>query len=137
MERCIGGKIIGIDIQDMEIISGASVLSGDFLLETSREELKKKLGEKAHVVLTDMAAPSSGHPSTDHLRIIIMLEAAIDFAIGILAKKGTFVGKVLQGGTERELLSILKKNFLSIHHYKPPASRKESSEMYVIAKNFR
>ena len=137
VERCTGGKIIGVDILDMEIVAGACILTGDFLSETFREEVKKNLDEKANVVLTDMAASSSGHPSTDHLRIITMLESAIDFAIDILAKRGTFVGKVLQGGTENKLLSVLKNNFSTVHHYKPPASRKESSEMYVVAKNFK
>lgn len=131
-------KIIGIDLQEIEHIDGATLLQHDFTADDAPELLEEMLdGKEVNLVLSDMAAPSCGHAPTDHLRIIALLELAIDFAINVLAKNGTFVGKILQGGTEKELLTIMRQNFSSVKHFKPDASRQDSSEMYVIAQGFK
>lgn len=131
------GVIVGIDMQEMEEIQGATIIIKDFLDEDAPDLLKKALGGKADIVLSDMAAPASGHPSTDHLRIIGLLEVALDFAQEILVQGGLFIGKVLQGGTEDTLLKMLKRDFKTVKHFKPPSSRSDSAEMYVIAQGFR
>lgn len=138
MER-IGdnGHVIGIDLQEMEAIPGADLIQGDFLDDDAPDRLKALLGGQADIVLSDMAAASTGHPQTDHLRIMALLEVAADFAADILAPGGTFVGKVLQGGTENELLAALKRDFKTVKHAKPPASRSDSAEIYVVATGFR
>lgn len=132
-----GGHVIGIDLLEMEAIPGADLIQGDFLDDDAPERLKALLGGQADIVLSDMAAASTGHPQTDHLRIMGLLEVAADFAADVLAPGGTFVGKVLQGGTENELLAALKRDFRTVKHAKPPASRSDSAEVYVVATGFR
>ncbi|MBO6946789.1 MAG: RlmE family RNA methyltransferase [Rhodospirillales bacterium] len=132
-----GGHVIGIDLQEMEGIPGADLIQGDFLDDDAPDRLKALLGGQADIVLSDMAAASTGHPQTDHLRIMGLLEVAADFAADVLAPGGTFVGKVLQGGTENELLAALKRDFKTVKHAKPPASRSDSAEIYVVATGFR
>lgn len=132
-----GGIIVGIDISEMDPVPGATVLHLDFLDDTAPDRLKEALGGPADVVMSDMAAPATGHPPTDHLRIIALLEVALDFAVDVLAPGGTFVAKVFQGGTEHTLLAAIKKRFTTVRHAKPPASRQESAETYVIATGFR
>ena len=132
-----GGAVVGIDILDWDPVPGATALVGDFLAGDSPERLKQALGGPADLVLSDMAAPATGHASTDHLRIVAMVEVALDFAMDVLAPGGAFVAKVFQGGTERTLLETLKRAFASVRHAKPPASRAESAETYVVATGFR
>lgn len=131
------GKVVGIDITPIDPISGAVILEGDMHDADTPERLIRALGGPADVVLSDMAASASGHTATDHLRIIGLAEAALDFAEDVLAPGGAFVAKVLQGGTEHGLLSRLKRAFRQVAHAKPPASRKESAEMYVVAIGYR
>ncbi len=129
--------VVGIDLLEIEAIAGADLLQGDFLDDDAPERLRHHLNGPADVVLTDMAASATGHTQTDHLRIMVLLEAAIDFAVEVLAPGGAFVGKVLQGGTENQLLAILKRQFKVVKHAKPPASRSDSAEIYVVAMGFR
>ncbi len=131
------GHVVGIDLQEMEAIPGADLIQGDFLDDDAPDRLKALLGGRANVVLSDMAAASTGHPQTDHLRIMGLLEVAVDFAADVLAPGGAFVGKVLQGGTENDLLTALKRDFKTVKHAKPPASRSDSAEVYVVATGFR
>ena len=138
LERC--GKdahVVGIDLLEIEGIAGADLLQGDFLDDDAPERLRHHLNGPADVVLTDMAASATGHTQTDHLRIMVLLEAAVDFAAEVLAPGGAFVGKVLQGGTENQLLATLKRQFKIVKHAKPPASRSDSAEIYVVAMGFR
>lgn len=132
-----GGKVVGIDILEWAPVAGATVLTHDFLDDAAPAILKEALGGPADVVLSDMAAPTTGHPPTDHARIIHLCEIALDFALEVLAPGGAFVAKVFKGGTERALLDLLKKSFEQVRHAKPPASRPESAETYVIAMGFR
>lgn len=129
--------IIGIDYLEMPPVPGVRFLQLDFLDETAPDKLKAALGGPADVVLSDMAAPTTGHRETDHLRIIGLAEAALDFAEDVLAPGGSFVCKVFQGGAEGELLARLKQNFETVKHAKPKASRQDSAEMYVVATGFR
>ncbi len=131
------GVVVGIDLREIDPIPGSVLLLGDFLDDDAPDRLRAALDGKADVVLSDMAAPSTGHAGTDHLRIMALTEAALDFALGVLAPGGAFVAKVLQGGSERELLDALKQKFARVAHVKPPASRKESSELYVVATGFK
>lgn len=131
------GKVVGIDYLPMDTVPGATVLSGDFLAADAPDRLREALGGPADVVLSDMAAPTTGHAGTDHLRIMGLAEAAYAFAREVLAPGGTFIAKVLQGGSERTLLDALKRDFTSVRHVKPPASRAESAEVYVVAQGFR
>ena len=132
------GQVIAIDISEMEAIPGVVILHLDFMADEAPLRLISLLrGGRADVVLTDMAAPASGHTRTDHMRIMGLAEAAGAFAAEILAPGGVFVAKVLQGGTERELLNQLKRDFASVKHVKPPASRADSAELYVVATGFR
>jgi len=131
------GKVVGIDILDWSPVAGATNLVGDFLADDAPDRLRDALGGPADVVLSDMAAPTTGHPPTDHMRIIHMCEVALDFAITVLAPGGTFIAKVFKGGTERELLDLLKRSFETVKHAKPAASRAESAETYVVATGFR
>ena len=130
-------RVVGIDYLDMPAVPGAEFLKLDFLDETAPAKLKALLAGKADLVLSDMAAPTTGHRSTDHLRIVALADAALDFALDVLAPGGAFVSKVFQGGAEGELLMRLKENFTSAKHAKPKASRAESAEMYVVAMGFR
>jgi 23S rRNA (uridine2552-2'-O)-methyltransferase len=131
------GAVVGIDITPVEPIAGATVLAKDFYDEDAPEVLKQELGGPADVVLSDMAASATGDPQIDHLRIMGLAEAAHDFARNVLRQGGTFVAKVLRGGTERTLLEQLKRDFAKVRHVKPEASRADSAEMYVVATGFR
>lgn len=131
-----GGVVVAVDIQEMEPIPGAFVLQGDLYELETEQRIRAALDGKADVVLSDMAAPSTGHKRTDHLRIIALCEVALDLAENILAPGGAFVAKVLKGGTERELLNRMKILFERVHHAKPKASRADSAEEYVVATGF-
>ena len=131
------GTVLGVDLQAVEPIAGAQVHQVDFLAEGAEDQVKAWLGGKADVVLSDMAAASSGHKGTDHLRIIALCEAAAEFAFDVLEEGGAFVAKVLAGGAEQELLTTLKRNFKKVANVKPPASRADSSEKFVVAQGFR
>lgn len=131
------GKVIAVDRTEMDPIAGATVLMLDFLSDQAPAEIKAALGGPADVVLSDMAAPATGHAATDHLRIMALCEAAYDFAREVLAPAGTFVAKVLMGGTEQTLLGLLKREFKTVKHVKPEASRAQSAEIYVVALGFR
>jgi 23S rRNA (uridine2552-2'-O)-methyltransferase len=138
--QSIGGKgqVVAIDYLPMEPLAGVEALELDFTDEGAEEKLKSLLRNgRADVVLSDMAAPTTGHTRTDHLRIMGLAEAAAYFACDVLRPGGTFVAKVLQGGTEREILDLLKKHFAKVQHVKPPASRADSAELYVLATGFR
>lgn len=131
------GQVIGLDLTPMDPIGEALLLCGDFTDPNVFEELRKHVPDKAQVVLSDMAASSTGHPATDHLRIMALAEEAFMFAQEVLAPGGAFVAKVLRGGTEKELLTLLKRHFDKVVHFKPPSSRSDSAEMYVIGLSFR
>ena len=132
------GVVIALDIQDMEPDAGVTVLKADFMEDDALTQIRSVLGtRKADAVLSDMAAPATGHKKTDHLRIMALCEAALDFANEVLTPGGSFLAKVLQGGTERELLDLLKRNFNTVRHVKPDASRADSAELYVLATGFR
>jgi len=131
------GKVIGIDLTPVDAIAGAEIITGDFLADDAPDKLKRALGGPADIVLSDMAAPATGHAQTDHLRIVGLAEAAHAFAIEILRPGGVFVAKVLQGGSTRDLLAALKRDFDEVRHVKPPASRADSAEIYVVAQGFR
>ncbi len=130
-------RVIGLDILDMKPIAGVEFLKLDFLDVTAPARLRQMLGGKADVVLSDMAANAIGHRQTDHLRIMALAEAAAAFACEVLAPGGVFLCKVLQGGTEAALLAELKRDFASVKHVKPPASRADSAELYLLARGFR
>lgn len=130
-------SVIALDILPFDPIAGSIMLQADFLDEATLITLEELIGGKTDVVLSDMAPPTTGHTPTDHLRIIGMVEEAYAFARTILNSGGAFVAKVFQGGTERALLKELKQDFDRVHHAKPPSSRKESSELYVVALGFR
>ena len=131
------GKVVGIDLLDIEPIAGVDFKIMDFHDEEAPAHLKEMLGGQADGVLSDMAANATGHRKTDHLRIVGLAELAADFARGILAPNGFFLAKVLHGGTEGELLAGLKRDFATVRHLKPKASRAGSAELYVLATGFR
>jgi 23S rRNA (uridine2552-2'-O)-methyltransferase len=135
--RCGEGNVVGADIQPMEPIEGAALLHVDFMEASAPALIRETLKGPVDVVVSDMAAPATGHRETDHLRVMGLCEAALDFACEVLKPGGTFLCKVLRGGTERELLETLKRRFGKVLHMKPPASRADSAEMYVIALQFR
>ena len=130
-------KIVALDILPMDPVPPAIVLHLDFLKDNAPGILKTALDGEADLVLSDMAAPTTGHRETDHIRIIALAEIAYEFAAEVLAPGGTFVAKVFQGGSEKDLLSRLKKDFATVRHVKPPASRAGSAEVYVVAQGFR
>jgi len=130
------GRVVALDVLEMKPIAGIEFLQLDFLDETAPAQLKALLGGKADVVLSDMAANSTGHRQTDHLRIMALAEAAALFAREVLAPGGAFLCKVLQGGTEASLLAELKRDFETVKHVKPPASRSDSAELYLLARGF-
>lgn len=132
-----GGLVIGIDYLEMPALDGVELLQKDFMDEDTPDILKEKLGGQADIVMSDMAAPTTGHKNTDHMRIISLAELALDFAEDVLAPGGVYIAKVLQGGTEKSLLDRLKQNFEKVVHAKPKASRADSAEMYVVAQGFR
>src|SRR5262245_30565722 len=129
--------VVGIDYLDMDPVPAASVLRMDFLDDAAPGKLIETLGGEPDIVLSDMAAPTTGHRRTDHIRTMHLCEVAADFAISVLKPGGHFLAKTFQGGTEAGLLDLLKRNFRSVHHVKPPASRDESVELYLLAKEFR
>ncbi|HUI20661.1 MAG TPA: RlmE family RNA methyltransferase [Methylocella sp.] len=131
------GRVIGIDLLAMEPLPGVEFKVMDFLSEDAPAQLMEWLGGKADVVLSDMAANTTGHKKTDHLRIVGLAELAADFACDVLAEGGTFLAKVFQGGTEHALLAQLKREFATVRHVKPQASRAGSAELYVLATGFR
>ena len=131
------GRVIGVDMGNMAELPGCTVMKLDFLDEGADDRIKEVLGGEADVVLSDMAAHATGHKQTDHLKIMALCEAAIDFAVDVLSEGGTFCAKVLRGGTEGELLTLLKQYFQTVRHVKPKASRADSAEMYVLAQGFR
>ncbi len=131
------GTVLGVDLQQVEPIAGTDLMQLDFLDQGADEAVEARLGGQADVVLSDMAAAASGHRQTDHIKIMALAEAAAQFAFDVLAPGGTFVAKVLQGGTEGTLLALLKRRFTKVQHFKPPASRKDSAEMFVVATGFR
>ena len=131
------GTILGIDLQEMEPIAGCELHQLDFMEDDADQKVKEWLGGKADVVMSDMAAASSGHKQTDHLRIISLCEAAAYFAFDVLDEGGTFVAKVLAGGAEGSLQKLLKQRFDKVANVKPPASRADSSEKFVVATGFR
>ena len=130
-------RVVGIDYLEMDAVPGAAVLQMDFLDAEAPAKLIEALGGEPDIVLSDMAAPTTGHKRTDHLRTMHLCEVAADFAVSVLKPGGHFLAKTFQGGTEGELLTMLKQNFRSVHHVKPPSSRDESVEMYILAKGFR
>lgn len=131
------GSVLAVDLLPIEPIHGATILQGDFTDADMPERLSAELGGGADLVLSDMAPNTTGHASTDHIRIVALAELALDFAIQVLSPGGGFVAKVFQGGSEKPILDLLKRNFASVRHAKPPSSRKESSELYVVASGFR
>ncbi len=131
------GTVLGVDLQVVDPVAGAQIHQLDFLAEGAEAQVKVWLGGPADVVMSDMAAAASGHPGTDHLRIIALCDAAADFAFDVLVEGGTFVAKVLAGGAELELQTRLKQNFAKVANVKPPASRADSSEKFVVATGFR
>ncbi|MDB6180686.1 RlmE family RNA methyltransferase [Paracoccus fistulariae] len=131
------GKVLGIDLQEVDPIAGAEIHQLDFLADGADDQVKAWLGGPADVVMSDMAASSSGHKGTDHLRIVALVEAAAALAFDILEPGGTFVAKVLAGGAETEMQAMLKRNFDKVANVKPPASRSDSSEKFVVATGFR
>ncbi|MEL7115118.1 MAG: RlmE family RNA methyltransferase [Pseudomonadota bacterium] len=131
------GSVLGIDLQEVDPIPGADIYVLDFLEEGADDKVKDWLGGPADVVMSDMAAASSGHKQTDHLRIVALCEAAAELAFDVLAEGGTFVAKVLAGGAEGSLQTLLKQRFDKVANVKPPASRSDSSEKFVVATGFR
>ncbi len=132
-----GGRVLAVDLAVIAPIEHADILIADVQDGGIAPLIRDRLGASANVVLSDMAPPSSGHANADHLRILALAEAAAHLAMDVLAPGGTFVCKVRQGGTEAALLALLKRGFRTVRHAKPPSSRRESAEMYVIAQGFR
>jgi 23S rRNA (uridine2552-2'-O)-methyltransferase len=131
------GRVVAIDLLEMQPVAGVDVLHLDFLDPDAPDRLKQALGGPADVVLSDMAANATGHRKTDHLKIMALAETAAQFAREVLEAGGTFLCKVLQGGTEGALLAELKRDFATVRHVKPAASRADSAELYVLATGFR
>lgn len=130
-------RIVGIDLLPTEPIEGVTIFEMDFMADEAPAALEGALDGAPDLILSDMAANTVGHKQTDHLRTMGLVETAVDFAIATLAPGGAFVAKVLAGGTDTALLALLKRHFTSVKHAKPPASRKDSSEWYVIAQGFK
>ncbi len=135
--KASAGCVVALDINAVESLAGATLLRGDFLADDSADRIRTALNGKANVVLSDMASPATGHKSTDHLRVMALCESAHDFANEILSPGGTFVAKVLKGGTEHTLIQLMKGDFQRVRHAKPAASRADSSETYVVASGFQ
>jgi 23S rRNA (uridine2552-2'-O)-methyltransferase len=132
-----GAAVVGIDLLPTDPIDGATILEMDFMDDEAPERLKEALGGPADLVLSDMAANTVGHQQTDHLRTMALVEAGLMFATEILRPGGAFVAKVLAGGADSSLVAELKRRFTTVKHAKPPASRKGSSEWYVVAQGFK
>jgi 23S rRNA (uridine2552-2'-O)-methyltransferase len=135
--RLPGAALVGIDLLPTDPIEGATILRMDFMDDAAPARLKEALGGPADLILSDMAANTVGHPRTDHLRTMGLIEAALEFAAGALAPGGAFVAKILAGGADSTLVAELKRRFATVKHAKPPASRKGSSEWYVVAQGFK
>jgi 23S rRNA (uridine2552-2'-O)-methyltransferase len=135
--RAPRASIVGIDLLPIEPIEGVTVLEMDFMADEAPDALIEALGGAPDLVMSDMAANTVGHKQTDHLRTMALVEAAAQFAIDNLAPGGAFIAKVLAGGTDPALLALLKRHFATVKHAKPPASRKGSSEWYVVAQGFK
>jgi 23S rRNA (uridine2552-2'-O)-methyltransferase len=131
------GSVLAMDLLPIDPVPGATIVQGDFSDPDMPARLADELGGSVDLVLSDMAPNTTGHAATDHIRIVALAEMALHFAVQILAPGGAFVTKVFQGGSEKQILDILKRNFSSVRHAKPPASRKESSELYVVATGFK
>ncbi|MFC4294233.1 RlmE family RNA methyltransferase [Novosphingobium tardum] len=132
-----GARIVGIDLLPVDPLPGVTIFEMDFMADEAPERLSEALGGPPDLVLSDMAANTVGHKQTDHLRTMGLVEAAADFAVSTLSPGGAFVAKVLAGGTDKDLLALLKRHFATVKHAKPPASRKGSSEWYVVAQGFK
>ena len=132
-----GGRVVGADILEIEPITGVDLLTLDMLSADAPSAIRAALGGPADVVLSDMASPTTGHQRTDQIRTAVLFESALEIAEDVLAPGGTFVGKVFQGGASPELLTRLKKTFRDVKHHKPPASRAESVELYLVALGYR
>ena len=130
-------SVVGIDLLPTDPIEGVTILQMDFMDEQAPDRLREALGGPADLVLSDMAANTVGHPQTDHLRTMALVEAGLEFAREVLRPGGTYVAKVLAGGADHDLVAELKRNFTAVKHAKPPASRKDSSEWYVVAQGFK
>ena len=135
--RIPGARIAGIDLLPTDPIDGVTILQMDFMADDAPDKLREALGQAPDLVLSDMAANTVGHARTDHLRTMGLVEAALQFAVETLRPGGAFVAKVLAGGADSQLVAELKRHFTSVKHAKPPASRKDSSEWYVIAQGFK
>ena len=131
------GRVLGVDLQEVEPIAGAELHQLDFMADDADARVKGWLDGRADVVMSDMAASASGHKQTDHLRIVALCEAAAEFAFDVLEEGGTFVAKVLAGGAEGSLQALLKQRFAKVANVKPPASRSDSSEKFVVATGYR
>ena len=131
------GRIVGIDLLEIDSLDGAEIVQGDMLDPAAGNRVRALLGGNADLVLSDMAAATTGHKRTDHLRTIALAEAAFDFAREILEPNGAFVVKLFQGGAEKALLDLIRQSFASVKHAKPAASRAESSELYLVAQGFK
>src|SRR3954451_2708953 len=136
-QRLPAATLVGIDLLPTDPIEGATILQMDFMDEAAPARLKEALGGSADLVLSDMAANTVGHPQTDHLRTMALVETGLEFAREVLRPGGDYVAKVLAGGTDAQLLADLKRHFSIVKHAKPPASRKDSSEWYVVAQGFK
>jgi 23S rRNA (uridine2552-2'-O)-methyltransferase len=136
-QRAPAAVVVGIDLLPTDAIEGVTIFEMDFMADEAPAVLSEALGGPPDLIMSDMAANTVGHKQTDHLRTMGLVETAAHFAIDRLAPGGAFVAKVLAGGTDTELLNLLKRHFTSVKHAKPPASRKDSSEWYVIAQGFK
>ncbi|MGB3166597.1 MAG: RlmE family RNA methyltransferase [Alteraurantiacibacter sp.] len=136
-KRAPGAVVVGIDYLETEPIDGVTILQMDFMEDGAPDALEQALGGKADLILSDMAANTVGHKQTDHLRTMALVEAAACFAVENLVEGGAFLAKGFAGGTDKDLLDLLKKHFKTVKHAKPPASRKGSSEWYVVAQGFK
>ena len=135
--RVAQGNVVGIDLLPTDPIEGVTILQMDFMDDAAPDRLKEALGSEADLVLSDMAANTVGHQQTDHLRTMALVEAGLQFATEVLKPGGAYVAKVLAGGADNQLVAEMKRHFTSVKHAKPPASRKDSSEWYVIAQGFK
>ena len=135
--RTPDGKVVGIDLLPTDPIDGVTILEMDFMDDAAPDQLRTALGSDADLVLSDMAANTVGHQQTDHLRTMALVEAGLQFATEVLKPGGAYVAKVLAGGADNQLVAEMKRHFTSVKHAKPPASRKDSSEWYVIAQGFK
>ncbi len=132
-----GCTVLALDLLKIDPMPGVVMLQGDFHDPDMPDRLRAALGGRPDLVLSDMAPNTTGHPATDHLRIMALADLALDFAIEVLAERGAFVAKVFQGGSERPMMDRMRRHFATVRHAKPPASRKGSSELYVVAQGFR